>query len=348
MSLKLKNPIQQVTREITLPSEGYPYEGQIPGGKVLVSSFTHRTETAMYQPVTGANKELTRTLAILKDVCKFPGDFNPRNLLEGDLAYIMLTARSLSYPETYEFDTTCPHCGFVEKHNIKIPEEVPLNRYPSDFAGTLKVRTFNDNELELRFLTVSEDAEASRLARDRVAKGFVPKTPEAEEADQVLNRLCIQLVGLNGESAATASMEEKRKVFNDMMLDERNSVLEMLSRYAPGITQQIVVKCPECGESYESVMPMTDAFFRPRRKSVSNELPGGVRLGVIGETLYGPRMASASSVGNAGTIRESGGAEGTSATTEKIVENVVSEVGPIASGTVTTAQIANNAIIDRS
>src|ERR1700757_4176725 len=109
MSLKLKHPPGISNRSIVLPSAGYPYR-QFPalqGGQINVKAFTYEIESLMFG-ATGDNtaKQYAKLVQLLQRLVEWPKGFNPGDLLEGDSAFIVMTARALTYPEQYHtFET---------------------------------------------------------------------------------------------------------------------------------------------------------------------------------------------------------------------------------------------------
>jgi hypothetical protein len=282
MALKLKNPPGLSNRTITLPSAGYPYRAfpDLRGGQINVKAFTYEIESLMFG-ATGDNtaKQYAKLCLLLQKLVEWPRGFNPGELLEGDSTFIVMTARALTYPEQYHtFETACDHCGEKESHNLKIPDHLPQNRYPEDFRGYATFTTFNENVLDMRFLTLNDDSECLRMSRTRVQKNII--SDDAQENDYQLNRLSIGLISANGEKPAT--LEEARSFFKEMPADERDEIMRAVRLNAPGLNSRLTIRCPKCNEMYEAFIPITMDFFRSRSRTIRTELPGGVCIGVPG------------------------------------------------------------------
>jgi len=282
MALKLKNPPGLSNRTITLPSAGYPYHAHpaLRGGQINVKAFTYEIESLMFG-AGGDNtaKQYAKLCLLLSKLVEWPRGFNPGELLEGDSTFIVMTARALTYPEQYHtFETACDACGEKESHNLKIPDHLPQNRYPEDFRGYATFTTFNENVLDMRFLTLNDDAECLRLARTRVQKNLIDA--DAQENDYQLNRLGIALINANGEKPA--NLEEARSFFKAMPTDERDEIIRAVRLNAPGLNSRLTIRCPKCNEMYEAFIPITMDFFRSRSRTIRTELPGGVCIGVPG------------------------------------------------------------------
>lgn len=283
MALKHNKSPKPSTREVTLPSEGYPYE-KLKGGKLVIKAFNWETETLFYSGGgTSLVKESARLTEVIKRIAIWPENFNVTDLLEGDSMYALLAAKSLSYDERYQFKTMCPACDSEEEHNLIIPDHMPANRYPQDFNGVLKVTTSDGNEVDLRFLTLRDDIECHRLARERVNKSLIPK--DSLDADYAINRLCFSLIAANGGKPDT--LQESRDFFREMNAVERGEIETFLVKYAPGINSNLSITCPQCGHKYDTVMPITTDFFRSKPRELSTELPRGTRIGTFGDGVGG-------------------------------------------------------------
>lgn len=282
MALKLKKQPGLTNRDIVLPSNGYAYRTfpTLIGGQINVRAFNWEIESLMFG-TSGDNtaKQYTRLCTLLSRLVDWPKGFQTGDLLEGDSAYIIMTARALTYPEQYHmFTTTCDHCGEKEEHKLKIPEHLPQNLYPQDFRGYVEYTTFNDNVVNLRFLTLSDDTNCLRMSRERAQKNII--ADDAVENDYQLNRLCMALESANGEKPA--NLEEARVFFKSMPTDEREELAQAHRVHAPGINSKLSLRCPHCNEKYETFIPITMEFFRPRSRTIRTELPGGVRIGIPG------------------------------------------------------------------
>jgi hypothetical protein len=280
MPLKLNKPAGPSTKEITLPSEGYPYpQPELKGGQLLVRAFDFDTESLMYGTTDSTVKQFARLCTLLSRITTWPPGFKTAELLEGDSAFIVMAARSLTYPEQkYNFETSCEHCGEKEPFSLRIPDELPQNRYPADFLGYITLDTFNKNTLKMRFLTLADDAECTRISRDRVAKKAIKE--DLFDSDYEINRLCFHLVEANG--GKPENMEDSRQFFMKMSSDERAEIVRSLRRHAPGISSVLTINCPKCNGQYEAFVPLSADFFRPGAGTVRTILPGGVRISCFG------------------------------------------------------------------
>jgi len=280
VSLKLNKPAGPSTKSITLPSEGYPYpQTELKGGQLVVRAFDFDTESLMYGVADSSAKQFARLCTLLSRITTWPPGFKTADLLEGDSAFIVMAARSLTYPEQkYDFETTCDHCGEKEPFSLRIPDELPQNRYPADFPGFITLDTFNKNTLKMRFLTLADDAECTRITRDRIAKKAIKE--ELFDSDYEINRLCFHLVEANGSKPE--NLEDSRKFFMGMASDERGEIVRSMRRHAPGISSVLIINCPKCNGQYEAFVPLSTDFFRPGAGAVRTVLPRGVRINSFG------------------------------------------------------------------
>jgi hypothetical protein len=279
MPLNIKTKPQAVVKEILLPSAGYPYQDHIPGGRLLINAFDWDAERTLFKGVSEpGNKEMLRYVEVANHICHFPKGFTAENLLEGDLQYILLEGRSLSYGEDYKFTTTCPECKKDEEANVKVPAHLPCNRFPSDFSGVAHLTTTESNIVGVRFLTAREEMDCENLTRQRIAKKVIEKN--RYEDDLALTRLCKHIVSVN--DGKPDSLEELRKWVKSIRVTEKSEILAFINHIAPGVNYRLEMECPECHSSYKILMPIGADFFRAGTQPNAEQLPPGVRIGVFG------------------------------------------------------------------
>jgi hypothetical protein len=266
----------------------------------------------MYGTSDSAAKQFARLCTLLSRITTWPPGFRTQDLLEGDSAYIVMAARSLTYPEQkYDFETACDHCGEKEPFSLRIPDELPQNRYPADFLGYITLDTGNKNTIKMRFLTLSDDAECTRITRDRIAKKVIKE--ELFDSDYDINRLCFHLVEANGSKPE--NMEDSRQFWMHMASDERGEVMRAIRRNAPGIASVLTINCPKCNGTYEAFVPLSADFFRSGPGVVRAVLPRGVRIGSFGPDDFRdkPQRAAAPNNDRVPHTAEKGGTGGRTA-----------------------------------
>src|ERR1700746_756920 len=101
-------------------------------------------------------------------------------------------------------------------------------------------------------LTQADEAECTRISRDRVAKKVIKE--EIFDSDYDINRLCFHLVEANG--GKPENLEDSRQFFIKMASDERSEIVRAMRRHAPGISSLLTINCPKCNGTYEAFVPL--------------------------------------------------------------------------------------------
>ena len=278
MALILKTRPVPCTREITLPSAGYAYGDSLPAGKLLVQAFDWDAERVLFREPGTGSREMLRYVDVVNRVAKFPQGFDASNLLEGDLQYILLHARGLSYGTSYVFKSRCTHCRKEEDVDINIPDGMPMNRYPSDFPGTISCK-LGEDDVEVRFITVKDDIECDNLTRQRISKKLIGK--DAYDDDYGLHRLAMHIASVNG--GRPDNLQETREWLKTLPVVQRAALTSFINELTPGASYKVSITCAHCSEGYEVMMPIGADFFRSGKRIDTSVLPGGVRIGVFGE-----------------------------------------------------------------
>lgn len=179
----------------------------------------------------------------------------------------------------YSFDSKCPFCEHNESIELRIPLYLPTNRYPSDFKGIVKITTSQGNDVDIKFITVAQDIDCENLTRNRIAKKLISK--DDYDIDYSNSRTAYHIAAVN--KGKPDSLQEVRDWLNSIPISERKEINEFISKIAPGVSYNVQITCEECGKDYERLLPIGADFFRPRTVHHAEQLPRGVRIGVLGE-----------------------------------------------------------------
>jgi len=253
---KSKGP--RKTQQYTLPSMGYKYPKEFPGGKVGVHSFNFDVEQILAGDADGQLK-MNQITPLVIDL---PEGFKVGELLVADQFYLLMAARAMSFGEEYSFTTVCPTCGALEKHLYTLPDGLPVNVLPPDFKEPLEFELPGCKDIVgIRFLTIDDEMMIANYAKQRKANH-----PDAGDPGYKC-RLAKHIVHVN---------EEKPTDLNDAIdyvagLDGRDPAefRYQVDTKSPGIRPLLKVQCPKdgCGVIYDAVFRVTAEFFRPQRQA---------------------------------------------------------------------------------
>jgi hypothetical protein len=279
MALNIKASPKKTSEEALLPTGGFSYGDAIPGGRVLVQAFNWQSERILFESGSqeeSIHKRHLRYVEVLKQIC-VDLKMDPWNLMSGDAMYLILKARSISYGATYELDVKCPQCGTSEKISLRVPEDMPANRYPTTFPGLIDYETVEGNKVQMRFLTLRNELDAENSVRNKLTTKLIQESEfEAELTNQ---KLASHVVSVNGQKVE--SVEDVLTWFKTNSL-ERDEIRDFLHTVEPGVSNRIPIKCANCEHEYHRTIFMGPSFFRPGRRANVRGLPPGVRIGVFG------------------------------------------------------------------
>jgi|TARA_B100001094_G_scaffold331288_1_gene399096 hypothetical protein len=245
------------TEAVDLPSKGllYPKGHALSEGSIEIKYMTAREEDIL------TSQNLIKKGVVIDQLLKslIISKVSLDELLIGDKNAIMLAARILGYGKTYATDTTCTHCGAVEKeceYDLTLFEHKPIDE--NQFKGENKFEFKLPNSgrvIEYKFMTHKDEQDAA-IEVDRMKKAMGGRTQE------VTTRLRKQIVSVDGN--------EDKEFINNFINNEffamdSRAYREHYSESQPDIDFSTVFSCPSCGENSDVDLPISVNFFWPSR-----------------------------------------------------------------------------------
>lgn len=252
---KAKTPTNIFTQEIELPSQGY-FGGP---SKVSIRRMTMREEEILY--LSDSNPNYLDDLALSCIVS--PSNINLDVLHPNDLLYILFAIRNISFDNTYKQNSICPTC---KQAHI---ETIDITSLPISFLDKKKVDEMRNVKLPVSGDTITinilTEGQLLKLEEDIQREIRVNKITNLEQAKlyglQMRHEALISK--LNGKTFD--SLTEKREYINSMLLKDYNKITSVSNKIKNsfGLDRSFDVKCPHCGNPYESEAVMVPEFFRP-------------------------------------------------------------------------------------
>ena len=280
-------------QSITLPSKGHYYDGQIPNGVVKIKPM------GLYADKVLATSRLIKTGQamdyIFKHCVRMPNDFDPLDLLSDDRVFLLYILRGVTHGNDYEFILNCPSCDNHSQHEYDLNElwetrqeppvdsnDLPLQEPFKIVLPYLSQQVGDDFWVTVRFLrgrdtmdflgTVSHDAGLPGKARNRKNRGkkpvYDPIGETSENVDEALenniNRVIVSAMGVEDR-------DKIGKLVEKMHSEDIGTISEWLRLNSPGIDTSIETDCPHCKAVINAPLPITESFFRPKKRRGSRE-----------------------------------------------------------------------------
>lgn len=250
--------------DITLPSLGLYYDGEIPNGAVKVKPMGLKEEKILStQRLVKSGQALD---LLFKNCVRFPNqNFDNVNLLIGDRNFLMYYIRGITFGNNYEFTVKCRNkdCGKM------ITSSYDLNRLAStirwgknDLKEPFKISlpylstiTGRDFYVKVRFLrgydtkVMMRDAEIQESIRD----GNTITINDALE-----KHLSLIIVEAMGES----DYNKISALVNKLHSRDSSVIRNFVNNNDPGVDTMIEIQCPHCKEIHKMELPITETFFR--------------------------------------------------------------------------------------
>jgi hypothetical protein len=228
---------------------------------IKIQPYGFITEAILVSTLSSSEKMVN----IIKDVATLPPGFDPYDLFIADQHMILAIARSLTYGEKYNFSSSCPTCGFEEKHSLKVPDEIPCRIWTDkevekDNTAYVNINRFTirlpecKDTLELKFPIIKDNDRVNKYGEEKkkLVAGYDPSHTR---------RLSLHIKSVNGEQVDDIDQLEREFVMKlrgpDMVY-----LKDQIDALSCGIIQNWDIKCGKCSASYRAYIPLLTSFFR--------------------------------------------------------------------------------------
>jgi protein-arginine kinase activator protein McsA len=263
-SLKYKEIVDRLKEyshqydEITLPSLGVFYgAGEGPQDGILhVRRMTGKEEEIL--ATTRYFREGKIVDMILENCIK--EKYRPEDLLVVDRDYILVYIRGISYSTDYEVEIKCPMC---EKRFTTVIElnSFVINDCPEDFNQNSLNLILPDSQLQVKYkISRGRDESAVQAYKDRKIKNNFDSNDDSD--DTLLYRMSVLISDIEGISDKHQIMS----IIEQLPISDVNYLRGKINDLPFGMDTQIALECRNCGEDFETSMPMGASFFFPRVK----------------------------------------------------------------------------------
>lgn len=243
---------------VPLPSRGICYDaGSVLANcsEVKVKAMTSREEDILTSAAFVKNGTVLTQL--FKSCILEPRGIDPRMLLAGDRAALMVALRITGYGSDYTVDSECPDCNHVQPTKfelnelpVKFLEAEPDSPHTNSFTTILPVSKV---KVTFKLLTGAdeEEAVATSMAKRKKLK--------MQLDDKVTNRWRRQIIAVNGRSDGTTISNFVQR----MPVRDSRYLMKYIRDIEPGMTMRAPMKCENCGVESEVAVELGPKFFWP-------------------------------------------------------------------------------------
>jgi hypothetical protein len=274
--------------ECTLPSFGVYYGW--PDGVIQVRAMGQKAEKILATQRLAASGQSIDYL--FRECCKFPGEFDPAELLLGDRVFLLYFLRGITHGNMYEFAVQCsdPDCQSTNTHTYDLnwladtvkPANKSLGVEPFKIHLPYMTKsTGRDFWVGVRFLRAldANDIVAKRRARkkmlarpgarNRLRGAGVDPAQQAQDTIAIDNALDENLEKLIVNVLGVEDRFKIRQFVGQMHAQDTATIREWIRENTPGIDSTIEITCPNCGGEFTVELPITESFFRPTKQRKS-------------------------------------------------------------------------------
>lgn len=272
--IKMKEDTFIPWEEVTLPSQGYYYGGNLPGGVVKVRAMGIHAEKILS---TARLAQTGQSIDYLFNHCvQLTEGFDQGELLVGDRVFLLYVLRGITHGNIYEFALKCPSCEHTSTHVYDLNELAATVKGPNYELGPepfkvplpyLSQAAKKNLWVKVRLLRGKDIAAMTNRVKfnKRVAKASGPRNVQVAIDQAVTENLALAVDGFGGDGLVGEVRDSARiKAFVDTLHSKDSSTIrEFLKHNSPGIDTTVVVQCPECDQEIRTELPITEGFFRP-------------------------------------------------------------------------------------
>lgn len=272
--------------KVQLPSRGVYYGDQIPDGYVEVRPMGVDVDKMLSNQRLIKSGQLVNK--IVETCTRFPHGFDIRNMLVGDLNFLIYYLRGITHGPIYEFVSECPTCGTKNTYEFDLMElgntiKGPNPEWPEEpMTITLPALSKSfDAEVQamVRLIRVDDIMRMSRPGRDdiydpvkrgraRVRNKNNNKSvnKQMDVNDKYNDGMKLQIVGfvVNG---AKYTDDRRFKIIDKLHQQDTATIRDFIEDISPSVDVSLEVECQneECGVVSTISLPWSEQFFRPAK-----------------------------------------------------------------------------------
>ncbi len=244
---------EEYLEEVTLPSKGLFYKGEIPDGRITIEPFGTREEKLLATGKTGSviiNK-------IFENCVHGPVDH--LELVLGDRLYLLLKLRCISYGDEYRFPWRCSECGKRNQAAVDL-SKLEIQEVADDASNVFEVKLpVLGHELGVRLLTGLDEEKVQDYVKRMTSKA----TNVDAGALGYIYRLARRVESINDEPTG---IRESMELIDSLKGKDSVHLRDEIDDHDVGPIMEIEQTCAHCGWAEDLTVPFDKQFFRPTRR----------------------------------------------------------------------------------
>jgi hypothetical protein len=256
-------PFSRVTNVIDLPSDGLPYNGNLPEGRLVVTPMTAQEEAML----AGSSGDAAGVIESLLGRCVVDCPIKLDDLISQDRFFIVLMLRVNSYGSVYQFKTKCDRCGLSFIHTIDILKDLKIkNLDPETFCEPYPCHLpAIGSDITLRYLRGTDESAVTKYVRQYYLKNGKQQQEISKEDPGYIYRLAKQIVTVDGVDVTAPSNFSKILTWLKSLIGTDISAIRKANEeHDCGFDTTMEIKCLDasCGHVTDRTLPFTAEFFR--------------------------------------------------------------------------------------
>lgn len=241
----------------TLPSKGQFYGGLTKEGVVELGPIRVFEEKILASGIGSPTDRINRMIA---SCLKTPIPVS--DLLLVDRFFLMFQLAALSYTPLRTINVKCPACKESIEKDLNLVTDFDVHYLEEDVEEPIEIELpSSKHKVSMKFLRVKDEAETLSLAeklRKPLGSERTKKRSGLAKEDIYTIRLVSSVVLIDGQEH---TLEEKVAWADNLVGQDSDTLRNALDGYDFGVDPSFQMKCTNCQETFQSILP-PDEFFR--------------------------------------------------------------------------------------
>jgi hypothetical protein len=254
--------IQNVYEKITLPSKGRFYDGTNgpSDGVIHIRAMTGAEEQILATP---RYTRKGQAINMIFNKC-MQESYSSENFLTADRNYMLIYLRGISYTTQYDATVACTQCDRKFPANINL-DEIIVETCPDNFNQSSLVGELPTTKYKFTYrLPTGLDDQAIQDYRERKQK-----FDTSNQADDTLLYRSAMLVE---EIEGLTDKHEILSLIRNLPINDVSYLRNLINKPPFGVEMSVDVTCDNCGNEFETDLPLEASFFFPQgRKKIQTD-----------------------------------------------------------------------------
>lgn len=195
-----------------------------------------------------------KSISTILSKCVVDGDkIDFEDLIEADRFFLLVQLRVLTYGEDYDVKLRCSKCGKEFEHTVKL-SELDVDELDESFKDHWEFELpVCKDVITMTIPRVRNNMESEKLAKKKAEKFH-------QNLDEVKYIYGLML-GISKVNGMDMFPDELYTYVSELSGKDASAIRKQMNSIKVGYDTNLETECPNCGETFSFVLPMSANFF---------------------------------------------------------------------------------------